>query len=81
VRIDSLGGDPVVGKIDTNYGWLRVVKTRPVSYEWLDQYQTTLYLVVKPLKTSLALVVENITIWLTSFPNLINQIPFRLARN
>ncbi|MFA5036973.1 MAG: hypothetical protein WC479_07340 [Candidatus Izemoplasmatales bacterium] len=69
----------MVGKIDTNLRWLRVVKTRPVSYEWSNRYQTALYLVVKPLKTSLALVVENITIWLTSFPNLINQTPFRLA--
>ena len=81
MRIDSLGGDPMVGKIDTDLGWLRVVKTRPVSYEWLDQHQTTLTMMVKPLKTSLALVVENITIWLTSFPNLINQIPFRLTGN
>jgi hypothetical protein len=44
-------------KIDTNLGWLRVVKTRPVSYEWSNQYQTALALMVKPLKTSLALMV------------------------
>ncbi len=47
------------GKIDTNYGWLRVVKTRPVSYEWSNRYQTALALVVKPLKTSLALMVRS----------------------
>lgn len=71
----------MVSKIDTNYGWLRLVKTRPVSYKWLDHVPTILALAVKPSKTSLALMVENITIWLTSILNLINQIPFRLAGN
>ena len=45
------------GKIDTNSGWLRVVKTRPVSYERLDHNQTTLALEVKPLITTLDLMV------------------------
>ena len=57
MRIDSLGGDPMVGKTDTNLGWLRVVKTRPVSYERSNQHQTALALAVKPLKTTLALMV------------------------
>lgn len=68
-------------KIDTKSRWLRVVETRPVSYDWLDHVPTILALAVKPSKTSLALMVENITIWLTSILNLINQIPFRLAGN
>jgi alkylhydroperoxidase family enzyme len=50
-------GDPLGGKIDTNSGWLRVVKTRPVSYEWSNQYQTALALAVKLEKTTLALMV------------------------
>ena len=58
------------GKIDTNYGWLRVVKTRPVSYEWSNRCQTTLALVVKPLKTSLALTVSRIAFGLTMFTRL-----------
>ena len=45
------------GKIDTNLGWLRVVKTRPVSYGWSDHNQTALALAVEPLKTTLALMV------------------------
>jgi hypothetical protein len=45
------------GKIDTILGWLRVVKTRPVSYEWLAHYQTALALVVEPLKTTLNVMV------------------------
>ena len=59
------------GKIDTNYGWLRVVKTRPVSYGWSNQYQTALALVVKPLKTSLALMVSRIAFGLTMFSRLV----------
>ncbi len=47
------------GKIDTNLGWLRVVKTRPVSYGWSNRYLTDLALAVKPLKTSLALMVRS----------------------
>ncbi len=50
-------GDPLRGKIDTNYGWLRVVKTRPVSYGWSDYLATTLALAVEPPKTILALMV------------------------
>ncbi len=46
------------GKIDTNLGWLRVVKTRPVSYEWSNRYQTALALVVEPLKTTLNVMVS-----------------------
>ena len=57
-------------KIDTNYGWLQVVETRPVSYEWLDRNQTTLALMVKPLKTSLALMVSRIAFGLTMFTRL-----------
>lgn len=57
-------------KIDTNSGWLRVVKTRPVSYKWLNQYQTALALMVKPLKTSLALLVSRIALDLTMFSRL-----------
>jgi len=57
-------------KIDTNYGWLQVVETRPVSYEWLDRNQTTLALMVKPLKTSLALLVSRMTSWMTMFSRL-----------
>ena len=71
MRIDSLGGDPMVGKIDTNLRWLRVVETRPVSYEWLDRNQTTLALMVKPLKTSLALMVSRIAFGLTMFSRLV----------
>jgi hypothetical protein len=59
------------GKIDTNLGWLRVVKTRPVSYGWSNRYQTALALVVKPLKTSLDLMVSRIAFWLTMFTRLI----------
>ncbi len=59
------------GKIDTNYGWLRVVKTRPVSYGWSDQLATTLALAVKPLKTSLALMVSRIAFGLTMFSRLV----------
>ena len=58
------------GKIDTNLGWLRVVKTRPVSYKWSNRYQTTLALAVKPLKTSLALLVSRMTSWMTMFSRL-----------
>ena len=58
------------GKIDTNLGWLRVVKTRPVSYGWSNQYQTALALVVNPLKTSLALLVSRMTSWMTIFSRL-----------
>jgi hypothetical protein len=47
----------MLGKIDTNYGWLRVVKTRPVSYERSNQHQTSLALAVKPLKTTLNVMV------------------------
>ena len=68
-------------KIDTNYVWLQMVETRPVRHKWLNHNQTTLRLMVKPLKTSLALVVENITIWLTKILNSINQTTFRLAEN
>ncbi len=53
----STGGDRRDGKIDTNYGWLRVVKTRPVSYGWSDYLATTLALAVEPPKTILALMV------------------------
>lgn len=59
------------GKIDTNLRWLRVVKTRPVSYEWSNRCQTTLALVVKPLKTSLALTVSRIAFGLTMFSRLV----------
>jgi hypothetical protein len=59
------------GKIDTNYGWLRVVQTRPVSYGWSDQLATALALVVKPLKTSLALMVSRIAFGLTMFSRLV----------
>ena len=45
------------GKIDTNYGWLRVVETRPVSYEWSNQIKTMLDMNGKPEETSLALMV------------------------
>jgi len=58
------------GKIDTNYGWLSVAKTRPVSYEWSDHNQTALALMVKPLKTSLALLVIRMTFWMTMFSRL-----------
>jgi len=63
-------GDPLRGKIDTNYGWLRVVKTRPVRYGWSNRYQTGLALVVEPLKTSLALLVSRMTSWMTMFSRL-----------
>jgi hypothetical protein len=46
------------GKIDTKSGWLRVVKTRPVSYEWSNQNQTALALMVEPLKTTLNVMVS-----------------------
>ena len=58
------------GKTDTNLGWLRVVKTRPISYERSNQYQTALALMVKPLKTSLALLVSRIAFGLTMFSRL-----------
>jgi len=58
-------------KIDTNLGWLRVVKTRPVSYEWSNRYQTDLALMVKPPKTSLALLVSRIAFGLTMFSRLV----------
>ncbi len=58
-------------KIDTKSGWLRVVKTRPVSYEWSNRYQTALALVVKPLKTSIALMVSRIAFGLTMFTRLV----------
>ena len=45
------------GKIDTESGWLRVVRTRPVSYEWSNQVKTTLDMNGKPEETSLALTV------------------------
>ena len=61
----------MVGKIDTNLRWLRVVKTRPVSYGWSNRYQTDLALVVKPLKTSIALMVSRIAFWLTVFSRLV----------
>ncbi len=64
-------GDPLRGKIDTNYGWLRVVETRPVSYGWSNRCQTDLALVVKPLKTSLALMVSRIAFGLTMFSRLV----------
>jgi hypothetical protein len=63
-------GDPMRAKIDTNLGWLRVVKTRPVSYGWSNQYETALALVVNPLKTSLALLVSRMTSWMTMFSRL-----------
>lgn len=63
-------GDPMWGKIDTNYGWLSVAKTRPFSYEWSNRYQTALALMVKPLKTSLALMVSRIAFGLTMFTRL-----------
>ena len=46
------------GKIDTNLGWLRVVKTRPVSYAWSNQVKTMLDMNGKPEETSLALMVK-----------------------
>jgi len=58
------------GKIDTKSGWLRVVKTRPVSYKWSNRYQTALASVVKPLETSLALMVSRIAFGLTMFARL-----------
>ena len=58
------------GKIDTNLGWLRVVKTRPVSYGWSNQHETALALAVKPLKTTLALMVSRIAFGLTMFSRL-----------
>jgi hypothetical protein len=58
-------------KIDTNYGLLRVVETRPVSYGWSNRYQTALALVVEPLKTSLALMISRIAFGLTMFSRLI----------
>ena len=59
------------GKIDTNYRLLRVAKTRPVSYGWSNQYQTALALVVKPLETSLALMVSRIAFGLTMYSRLV----------
>ena len=70
-----------MGKIDTKSRWLRVVETIPARHEWLDHVSTNSYLVVKPLKTSLALVVEILVIWLTRILNQTNQIPSRLAEN
>lgn len=64
-------GDPMRGKIDTNLGWLRVVETRPVSYGWSNRYLTDLALAVKPLKTSLALMVSRIAFGLTMFARLV----------
>lgn len=69
------------GKIDTIYGWLRVVKTRPVSYKRLDHCSTTLNVKVKPPKTSLGVMVEEMKEWTTNIPNLENQTTFRLAGN
>ncbi len=46
------------GKIDTNLGWLRVVKTRPVSYAWSNQVKTMLDMNGKPEETGLALMVR-----------------------
>jgi len=57
------------GKIDTNYRWLRVVQTRPVSYRWSNRYLTDLALAVEPLKTSIALMVSRIAFGLTMFSN------------
>ena len=57
-------------KIDTNLGWLGVVETRPVSYEWSNRYQTDLALMVKPPKTSIALLVSRMTSWMTMFSRL-----------
>ena len=48
-----------------------MVKTRPVSYGWSNQYQTALALVVNPLKTSLALLVSRIAFGLTMFSRLV----------
>ncbi len=58
-------------KIDTNYGWLRVVETRPFSYEWSNRYLTDLTLAVKPLETSIALMVSRIAFGLTMFARLV----------
>jgi hypothetical protein len=48
-----------------------VAKTRPVSYGWSNRYQTALALVVKPLKTSLALMISRIAFGLTMFSRLV----------
>lgn len=79
--ISRLRGDPTGGEIDTNYGWLSVAKTRPVSYGWSDQSSTTLRVKVKPPKTSLALMVDKMTKWATKILNLENQMNFLRAGN
>lgn len=48
-----------------------MVKTRPVSYKWSDHLATTLALAVRPLETSLALMVSRIASWLTMFTKLV----------
>jgi hypothetical protein len=64
-------GDRRDAGIDTNYGWLRVAKTRPVSYGWCDQRATTLNVAVRPPKTTIALMVSRIASWLTMFARLV----------
>ncbi len=48
-----------------------MVETRPVSYEWSNRYQTILAMAVRPLKTSLALMVSRIAFGLTMFLRLV----------
>ena len=48
-----------------------MVKTRPVSYRWSNRYLTDLALAVKPLETSLALMVSRIASWMTMFSSLV----------
>ncbi|MFA5439737.1 hypothetical protein [Dehalococcoides sp.] len=60
-------GDRSAGNLATILGMVSVVKTRPISYEWSDQYEAKLALNVKPIITTLALVVGKEGKWKTSF--------------
>ena len=60
-------GDRPTGNLATILGMASVVKTRPISYEWSDQYEAKLALMVKPVITTLASVVGKEGKWKTSF--------------
>ncbi len=59
-------GDRLAGNLATISRFASVVKTRPVSFEWFNQYEANLPLTVRPSETSLCVLVGKEEKWKTS---------------